>query len=262
MIRIYFTILLIGCSLTTALAQDDTRKLVKTQTEIVSNVDAVVDSAISLTDRVKTLEATIEECKKGHLEIDKVYINLPFNMMSVDALKVMRDYYTAEQDANMLAMIDARIELCAKLTEYSKLLNSDFDIMKVSDAASYLHTVVSNLPLLVNKYSLSDSQQDNIKEAYKQMLAYYDGLSAICGKLIPQVDSYRQNYGNNTQAVCIKIAEYIVKAEWKEQVNKYITKVPYLNNLYNNYVSALYNNPIGGKTIELETRFKNFVKVE
>jgi hypothetical protein len=69
-------------------------------------------------------------------------------------------------------------------------------------------------------------------------------------------------YGNRSDAFRIVLSRYIVKREWKTLVNEYIIKVPYLNNLYNNYISALYNNPTGSKTIELEARFKRCVGVK
>lgn len=258
--RIYLIMLLLGCSLTTTMAQSERPDLENIQGEIRQNVEKLSSDAPKIQNRAKELLDIIDKYTNGHRDIDLAYINLPFDLMSVETLEQMRDFYATEED--MLALIDARIELCAKVAGYNKLLNSDFDINGVSDALSCLYPFILDLPNQAKKYSLTDEQTQNIKAIYGKLLAYYDAISAICDKLIPEVERYRDMYGNRSDAFRIVLSRYIVKREWKTLVNEYIIKVPYLNNLYNNYISALYNNPTGSKTIELEARFKRCVGVK
>lgn len=307
--RIFITLLILGCSLTTALAQgyvtdhtngadsfkdseqdrkigqledgvrelrEDRKRLNNKQNELKkdhdktkervekveqqqtattaqiteinrkqANFNEVVNIASNqintLDERLKLLEQDISQYKATRRGIDEAYMNQSFATMSVDVLNQMHDFYAA--DSAMLNKIDVRIDFCKRLDTYRGLLQKDFNAQEVLSAIDFLWDVKDNMDTRSEQYQLTDEHKTEILSVYDNLWAYYDGIEAIATNLIPKVRGYRSTY-NNARVVSQKLSEYLASPEWKDKVDKHITKVSYLNNYYNNYIAELFNGPL------------------
>lgn len=314
--RIFIILFILGCSLTTALAQttkdkqqdtilnlrssyvDDleskdaslqgVQKEVKARVDKVSNQANKVKDTLSVTQkqvtdvvtkqgnlgryfrhasklftsvdpRLTVLEREIIEYKATRRSLDSIYLDQPFATMSIGVLNEMRDFYST--DLALKDLIQVRIEICEMLNVCRELLQKDYDapaVKKYRDEiiANYDRSTKSLKQTYIDKYQLKSDQVQEIKDHYNNLTYYNNGVYYVHKELMATVKTYRSRYANNSQMFSQELSKYLASDKWKKIVDENIVNVPYLNNLYNNYISALYTDPSSQAAKDLEGKFK------
>lgn len=314
--RIFIILFILGCSLTTALAQttkdkqqdtilnlrnsyvddlnskdaslQDVQKEVKARVDKVSNQANKVKDTLSVTQkqvtdvvtkqgnlgryfrhasalftsvdpRLTELEREIIEYKATRRSLDSIYLDQPFATMSIGVLNEMRDFYST--DLALRDLIQVRIEICEMLNVCRELLQKDYDapaVKKYRDEiiANYDRSTKSLKQTYIDQYQLKPDQVQEIKDHYNNFTYYYNGVYYMYTELMATVKTYRSRYANNSQMFSQELSKYLASDKWKKIVDENIVNVPYLNNLYNNYISALYTDPSSQAAKDLEGKFK------
>lgn len=213
----------------------------------------------SVDPRLTELEREMIEYKATRRSLDSIYLDQPFATMSIGVLNEMSAFYST--DSKLENLIKVRIELCEKLKEGRELLQKDYDapaVQKFMDIIleNYDQSANSLKQTYIDKYQLKSDQTQEIKDLYNSLIYYYNGVYYIYAELITNVKSYRSRYANNSQMFSQELSKYLASAKWKKIVDENIVNVPYLNNLYNNYISALYTDPSSQAAKDLEGKFK------
>lgn len=213
----------------------------------------------SVDPRLTVLEREIIEYKATRRSLDSIYLDQPFATMSIGVLNEMRDFYST--DLALKDLIQVRIEICEMLNVCRELLQKDYDAPAVK---KYIDKILENYDrstknlkqTYIDKYQLKSYQVQEIKDLYNRLCDYYDGVYYMYAELVANVKSYRSRYANNSQLFSQELSKYLEKTQWKQRIDTFIVKVPYLNNLYNNYISALYTDPSSQAAKDLEGKFK------
>jgi hypothetical protein len=213
----------------------------------------------SVDPRLTELEREIIEYKATRRSLDSIYLDQPFATMSIGVLNEMRDFYST--DLALKDLIQVRIEICEMLNVCRELLQKDYDapaVKKYRDKiiANYDRSTKSLKQTYIDQYQLKPDQVQEIKDHYNNFTYYYNGVYYMYTELMATVKTYRSRYANNSQMFSQELSKYLASAKWKKIVDENIVNVPYLNNLYNNYISELYTDPSSQAAKDLEGKFK------